>query len=217
LENNNAKIFEILPQSASIRGEIGGKIHSTWNQVYWLRTILGGNGMGTLAYKTRTYFWLSICAIAALLLAACSPLALGIPEDATETPTATLTLVPVPDATPAPVVSLHVSNSAALGSYLTDDSGFSLYYSKDDTAGTSACSGDCLQTWPGVMTSAAPITGDPSIKGKVGWINQPDGGMQVTYNGMPLYYYSKDNIPGDANGQGAGGKWFVMPLSGALK
>jgi len=170
--------------------------------------------MQSLAHKTRTYFWLSICAIAALVLAGCSPLALGIPED---TETSTPTVVPVPDATPAPVVTLKVSNSAALGSYLTDESGFSLYYSKNDTPGTSACSGDCLQTWPGVMTSAAPIVGDPSIKGKVGWINRPDGGMQVTYNGMPLYYYIKDNIPGDANGQGAGGKWFIMPLSGVLK
>jgi predicted lipoprotein with Yx(FWY)xxD motif len=171
--------------------------------------------MQTPAHQTPHLFWFSICAIAALLLAGCSPLALGIPEDATET--ATPTVVPVPDATTAPVVSLHVSQNAALGSYLTDESGFSLYYFKDDTPGTSHCTGDCLQTWPGVMTSAAPVAGDPSIRGKLGVINRPDGGMQVTYNDMPLYYYSKDNIPGDANGQAAGGKWFVMPLAGALK
>ena len=67
------------------------------------------------------------------------------------------------------------------------------------------------------MTSGAPIAGDPSIKGKLGWINRSDGGMQVTYNDMPLYYYSKDNIPGDVLGQGTGGKWFIVPPSGTLK
>jgi len=167
--------------------------------------------MEPLNYKIRPLFWFSICAIAALILAGCSPLALGIPED-TETPTPTL--VVVPGATLAPVVRLNVSTNAALGSYLTDESGFTLYYYKNDSARTSQCSGDCLQTWPGVMTAGAPIAGDPSIKGKLGWINRPDGGMQVTYNDMPLYYYSKDNIPGDTNGQGAGGKWFAMPLQG---
>ena len=167
--------------------------------------------MDTPAYKTQALFGFSICVITALILAGCSPAALGIPED-TETPTATV--VVVPGATTAPVVTLNVSKNAALGSYLTDASGFTLYYYKNDTAGTSHCTGDCLQTWPGVMTAGAPIVGDPSIKGKPGWINRPDGGMQVTYNDMPLYYYSKDNNPGDTLGQGAGGKWFVMPLQG---
>ena len=170
--------------------------------------------METLATKTRPLFWFSIWVIAALILAGCSPVALGIPED---TETATPTVVPVPDATPAPVVTLKVSNNASLGSYLTDESGFTLYYYQDDTAGTSHCTGGCLQTWQGVMTSGAPIAGDPSIQGKLGVINRPDGGMQVTYNDMPLYYYSKDNIPGQALGQGSGGKWFVMPLAGAVK
>ena len=41
--------------------------------------------------------------------------------------------------------------------------------------------------------------------------------MQVTYNDMALYFYSKDNNPGEELGQGAGGKWFVMPLAGVLK
>jgi len=170
--------------------------------------------METLAHKTRHLFWFSIWVIVALILAGCSPAALGIPEE-TETPT--LTVVQVAGATTAPVVRLNVSKNDALGSYLTDESGFTLYYYKNDSAGTSHCTGDCLQTWPGLMTSGAPSAGDPSIKGKLGWINRPDGGMQVTYNDMPLYYYSKDNIPGDALGQGVGGKWFVVPPAGALK
>jgi predicted lipoprotein with Yx(FWY)xxD motif len=170
--------------------------------------------MITRAYKTLALFLANLGVIAALILAGCSPLALGIPED-TETPTATV--VVVPGATTAPVVTLTVSKNAALGSYLTDESGFTFYYYKNDMARTSQCTGDCLQTWPGVMTSGAPIASDPSITGKLGWINRPDGGMQVTYNDMPLYYYSKDNKPGDTNGQGAGGQWFVVPPAGVQK
>jgi predicted lipoprotein with Yx(FWY)xxD motif len=173
--------------------------------------------MKTRTYKMAALFLANLGVIAALILAGCSPAALGIPEDATETPTATKTVVVVPGATTAAIVRLRVSNNAALGNYLTDESGFTLYYYKGDSAGTSTCSGDCLQTWPGLMTSGAPIVGDASIKGKVGWIDRPDGGMQVTYNDMPLYYYSKDDKPGDTNGQGAGGQWFVVPPAGVQK
>ena len=87
--------------------------------------------MANLAYKTRHFFGFSIFVIVVLILNGCSPAALGIQED-TETPTATL--VTVPGATSAPVVTLKISKNADLGSYLTDESGFTLYYYKDDTA-----------------------------------------------------------------------------------
>ena len=40
-------------------------------------------------------------------------------------------------------------------------------------------------------------------------IKRSDGSMQVTYNNLPLYYFSGDKAPGDANGQGVGGVWVV--------
>ena len=43
----------------------------------------------------------------------------------------------------------------------------------------------------------------------LGRIKRPDGTTQVTYNGMPLYYFSGDANPGDTNGQGIGGVWFA--------
>ena len=33
-------------------------------------------------------------------------------------------------------------------------------------------------------------------------IKRPDGSHQVTFDGRPLYYYSKDTKAGDVNGQG---------------
>jgi predicted lipoprotein with Yx(FWY)xxD motif len=38
--------------------------------------------------------------------------------------------------------------------------------------------------------------------------------MQVTYNGLPLYYYVQDSAAGDANGQGVGGAWYVVNPAG---
>jgi predicted lipoprotein with Yx(FWY)xxD motif len=41
-----------------------------------------------------------------------------------------------------------------------------------------------------------------------------DGTLQVTYNGHPLYHFAGDQAPGDTNGQGVGGIWFVVSPAG---
>jgi predicted lipoprotein with Yx(FWY)xxD motif len=48
------------------------------------------------------------------------------------------------------------------------------------------------------------------VAGKLGAIQRPDGGRQVTYGGLPLYTYSQDTQPGDAKGDGVGGSWHVV-------
>jgi hypothetical protein len=40
-------------------------------------------------------------------------------------------------------------------------------------------------------------------------IMRKDGKCQIALNGWPLYRYAKDPNPGDTNGQGVGGIWFV--------
>ena len=40
--------------------------------------------------------------------------------------------------------------------------------------------------------------------------------MQVTINGMPIYYYSKDKAAGDITGQGVGGVWYLVAPSGEM-
>ena len=55
------------------------------------------------------------------------------------------------------------------------------------------------------------------MSGWLGTTTRPDGNSQVTYNGVPLYYFANDEKPGDTNGQTVGDVWFVVdPIGGAV-
>ena len=69
-------------------------------------------------------------------------------------------------------------------------------------SGTSACTGGCLTNWPALTITAGDTpTGDATVTGTLGTIVRADNGTtQVTYNGLPLYFFAKDTKPGDTNG-----------------
>jgi plastocyanin len=48
----------------------------------------------------------------------------------------------------------------------------------------------------------------------LGTTARKDGSTQVTYNGWPLYYWVKDQKPGDVTGQNVNGVWFVVSAKG---
>jgi predicted lipoprotein with Yx(FWY)xxD motif len=83
-------------------------------------------------------------------------------------------------------------------------SGMTLYTFTKDVAGSgvSNCTGGCLTAWPALTIAAGDTpTGDGSVTGSLGTITRTDNGQsQVTYNGLPLYFFSKDTKPGDTNG-----------------
>ena len=92
---------------------------------------------------------------------------------------------------------------------LTNAKGLTLYYFTPDSATQSACSGQCAQTWPplffsgsGSPTSSANLSGKLSVLADV-------NGNQVEYNSHLLYAFAGDTAPGQTNGQGLFGKWFV--------
>jgi predicted lipoprotein with Yx(FWY)xxD motif len=98
---------------------------------------------------------------------------------------------------------------------LTNAKGFTVYSFAPDTATTSKCTGACAQIWPPVT---GPTTGGSGVTGKFATITRSDGSKQATYNGHPLYTYTADTAPGQANGNGLnvnGGVWHVVTASGA--
>jgi predicted lipoprotein with Yx(FWY)xxD motif len=95
-----------------------------------------------------------------------------------------------------------------------DANGMTLYLFTKDSAGTSNCSGGCASNWPPLTVTGQPVAGTGVNASLLGTTARADGSTQVTYNGHPLYYYKADHAPGDENGQGVGGVWYVVSASG---
>jgi predicted lipoprotein with Yx(FWY)xxD motif len=130
---------------------------------------------------------------------------------------ACLALIPAMPAAaqPPPAPAIGVAEHPSLGPILADDQGVTLYRFTRDGPDVSNCYDQCAQTWPPLLVAedGEPVPG-PELGGTLGVITRRDNARQVTYNGMPLYYYARDASPGDANGQGVPGVWFVVePVS----
>jgi predicted lipoprotein with Yx(FWY)xxD motif len=115
--------------------------------------------------------------------------------------------------TAAMAEGIHTSDTD-LGSILVDAEGFTLYIFTNDTEGTSNCNEGCIENWPAVP-------GDATVGGDLDaslftTITRADGSEQLAVNGMPLYRYVPDAAPGDVNGQGVGGVWFVVDADGNM-
>lgn len=106
------------------------------------------------------------------------------------------------------------SEDSALGTILADSKGNTLYVFMNDTSDTSTCTGDCAASWPALIAKGEVKGGGAVDASLLGTSARDDGTMQVTYNGHPLYHFSGDQAPGDTNGQGIGGIWFVVSPAG---
>ncbi|WP_455381827.1 hypothetical protein [Salinispira pacifica] len=100
-------------------------------------------------------------------------------------------------------------SSAGGVTYLTDSSGMTLYYFTKDVAGTSVCTGGCLNAWPAFYAQNLTVPSGLTAS-DFGTITRDDGSKQTTYMGWPLYYFSGDKKPGDMNGENFRGVWFVQ-------
>jgi predicted lipoprotein with Yx(FWY)xxD motif len=105
----------------------------------------------------------------------------------------------------------------SLGRVIVDSKGRTLYLFEKDTSRRSACSGQCAQFWPPLLTHGAPVARTGVKKSLLGKIRRADGTQQVTYAGHPLYLYVGDSKPGQTNGEGSqefGAGWDVLSASG---
>jgi predicted lipoprotein with Yx(FWY)xxD motif len=123
----------------------------------------------------------------------------------------------------------HTTSSAAvktrkikgLGTVLVNAKGRTLYVFARDEHSRVTCTGSCAQFWPPLKwKSSGKPKGGGSAKSKLlSSDKDPAGGRVVTYDKWPLYTYTGDSAPGQANGQNLdlnGGKWYVISPAGKV-
>lgn len=108
--------------------------------------------------------------------------------------------------TSSALVSADMHPAMQKDGMLVGGNGMTLYtFDKDAaTPGKSACNGPCAENWP-------PLTANGHDKAMGGYsvITRDDGSMQWAYHGKPLYFWIKDQKPGDATGDGVKGVWHI--------
>ncbi|MBK8134823.1 MAG: hypothetical protein IPK52_03120 [Chloroflexi bacterium] len=107
--------------------------------------------------------------------------------------------------------TVAVASSEALGDYLVATNGMTLYLFTNDAAGVSNCSGGCAENWPPyTLAEGERLASSPNAAGELTTFAREDGSMQVAYNGVPLYFWKDDAVPGDTTGHEVGGVWFIV-------
>jgi predicted lipoprotein with Yx(FWY)xxD motif len=107
----------------------------------------------------------------------------------------------------------------ALGTYLVDGRGRTLYRFQKDGGRRSRCSGACAQAWPPLITRERPEAQGGAKASRLSTSRRQGGARQVVYAGHPLYRYAPDSAPGDTGGQGVsafGARWYVVAPSGRV-
>jgi predicted lipoprotein with Yx(FWY)xxD motif len=114
---------------------------------------------------------------------------------------------------------LIATKASKLGTVLaTGPKKRTVYLFEGDKGAASACTGACAQVWPPVTTTGSPTAGGSAVAANFGTITRADATTQVTYNGHPLYLYSKDMDTSDVYGQGIksfGADWYMLKPSGS--
>jgi predicted lipoprotein with Yx(FWY)xxD motif len=96
------------------------------------------------------------------------------------------------------------ASSSNFGTVLTGPNGKTLYTHAGDTATSSTCTDACATAWPPLATTGQPTAG-AGVTGQLGTETRADGTTQVTYDGLPLYYWQGDTKAGDVTGDGVEG------------
>jgi predicted lipoprotein with Yx(FWY)xxD motif len=157
-----------------------------------------------MMYLKRT-IPISIVLLLAMVVAACGgSTSTGSTNTNTPVPTATAT-----SSSSALIKTATATIQGKSETILTNANGKTLYYFTPDTATTAACTSACADNWPPLLaTGAGAPTSATSLSGKL-TTQTTANGNQVEYNGHLLYTFASDTAPGQTNGQGLFGKWFV--------
>src|SRR2546428_8490157 len=147
-----------------------------------------------------------VAAPSALLLAACGGQSSGAGPTASPSSSASATPTAAPAPSASPVILAQVVGS--MGAILVAASnGHTVYTFKSDTPGVSNCKSGCISAWPplSVPSGSTPM-GGAGVTGPLGTITRDDRSLQVTYKGLPLYFFHSDSKAGYTNGNYTGWK-----------
>ena len=119
-----------------------------------------------------------------------------------------------PQAMAAPVAPVTKIRAAGFGTVLARRDRQALYYWQVEktAAGQIRCVGTCAKLWPPLLVrfAAALPKRVAGIKGTFGVVRRPNGRLQLTHNGLPVYTYVHEG-PGEVRCDNVGG-WFVIRL-----
>ena len=86
-----------------------------------------------------------------------------------------------------------IAENDELGQFLTDSDGMTLYTFSKDQAGVTNCFDQCAVNWPPLfLEEGQELSTGEGISDELGTIDRTDGGTQITYNSLPLYYWVQD-------------------------
>jgi predicted lipoprotein with Yx(FWY)xxD motif len=110
-------------------------------------------------------------------------------------------------------VRVGASHSARLHeTILVKSDGRTLYHLEPESARHIICTSACAKLWPPLLVSSrgTRLLASSGVHGRLSIVRRPDGKLQAALSGLPLYTFARDHRPGDVNGQGFGGVWFVL-------
>jgi predicted lipoprotein with Yx(FWY)xxD motif len=104
------------------------------------------------------------------------------------------------------------ANNSKYGTILVNGEGKTLY-TLTANGSPAPCTGSCGHVWPPLLVPAGTktLTGGSGVTG----LGKSASGTVVEYHGFPMFLYSGDTAPGQANGNGIssyGGTWYVLKV-----
>jgi predicted lipoprotein with Yx(FWY)xxD motif len=117
-------------------------------------------------------------------------------------------------------VTVAAHDITGVGRTLTNSAGDTLYFAEQEQDGSIHCVDACVRFWtPLTVAKGTKPTAGTGVAGSLATVDRPDGAVQVTYDGKPLYTFTMDGGAGKAAGNGFkdnfGGTEFVWHAAAA--